>query len=195
MTFPGWWLFRFLATWKCIIFVAHVSVLKCSDTELSCTLFSYIWSGKQGFTDYSLHPTKICLVKVNIKDTTERFEIRSKLSIKTPEQRHWRRSSFFIINFEVEVISSIFIASFEQVNVCSVIYIFSPTVGKCRTEEKTFWAIFLLWTPLLKWSVLTTWGYCKISIIIQSTRRNGTEIIRNYLHILFLPVRESERIN
>ena len=27
-------------------------------------------------------------------------EICSKLTIKTPEQRHWRRSSVFVVNFE-----------------------------------------------------------------------------------------------
>ena len=28
------------------------------------------------------------------------FEIYSKLTVKTPELRHWRRSEVFIVNFE-----------------------------------------------------------------------------------------------
>ena len=41
-------------------------------------------------------PANIYLFKV----TSKRCEIRSKLTIKTPEQRHWRRSGSFIVNFE-----------------------------------------------------------------------------------------------
>ena len=47
-----------------------------------------------------LHPASIYLLKVNNKSTRIRCEICSKLTIKTPEQRQWRRSSVFIVNFE-----------------------------------------------------------------------------------------------
>ena len=41
------------------------------------------------------------MFKVNNRDTRTRFEICSKLTMKTPERRHWRRSGVFIINFEL----------------------------------------------------------------------------------------------
>ena len=53
------------------------------------------------------HPTKlgtfpagIYLLKVNNRNTRTRCEICSKLTIKTPERRQWRRSGVFIVNFE-----------------------------------------------------------------------------------------------
>ena len=42
----------------------------------------------------------IYLLKVNIINTRTRCEICSKLTIKTPERRSWRRSGVFIVNFE-----------------------------------------------------------------------------------------------
>ena len=36
----------------------------------------------------------------NNRNTRTRCEICSKLTIKTPKQRHWRRSGVFIVNFE-----------------------------------------------------------------------------------------------
>ena len=40
------------------------------------------------------------LFKVNNRNTRTRCEICSKLTINTPERRHWRRSGVFIVNFE-----------------------------------------------------------------------------------------------
>ena len=40
------------------------------------------------------------MFKVNSRATITRCEIRSKLTIKTPERLQWRRSGFFIANFE-----------------------------------------------------------------------------------------------
>ena len=40
-------------------------------------------------------------------------EICAKLTIKTPERRHWGRSGVFIVNFELSIVS---IVNFEQVN-------------------------------------------------------------------------------
>ena len=42
----------------------------------------------------------IYLLKVNDRNTSARCEICSKLTIKIPERRHWRRSGVFIVNFE-----------------------------------------------------------------------------------------------
>ena len=40
------------------------------------------------------------MFKVNNGSTRTRCEICSKLTIKTPERRKWRRSGVFIVNFE-----------------------------------------------------------------------------------------------
>ena len=48
----------------------------------------------------SLYPAGIYMFKVNNRNTRTSCEIRSKLTIKTPEQRQWSRSGVFIVNFE-----------------------------------------------------------------------------------------------
>ena len=40
------------------------------------------------------------IFKLNNKNTRTRCKICSKLTIKTPERRYWRRSGIFIVNFE-----------------------------------------------------------------------------------------------
>ena len=45
-------------------------------------------------------PVGSYMFKVNNRSTRTRYEICSKLTIKTPEWRHWRRSGVFIVNFE-----------------------------------------------------------------------------------------------
>ena len=45
-------------------------------------------------------PANIYLYKINNRNTRKRCEICSKLTIKTPERRQWRRSGVFIVNFE-----------------------------------------------------------------------------------------------
>ena len=42
----------------------------------------------------------IYLFKINNRNTWKRWEMRSKLTIKTPERRRWRRSCTFTVNFE-----------------------------------------------------------------------------------------------
>ena len=50
--------------------------------------------------DATLNPVGIYLLKVNNRNTRARCETCSKLTIKTPERRHWRRSGVFIVNLE-----------------------------------------------------------------------------------------------
>ena len=54
------------------------------------TRFKYIWE----YSGVPI-PANIYLFKVNNRNTTKRCEICSKLTIKTPTWRHWRRSGFF----------------------------------------------------------------------------------------------------
>ena len=53
----------------------------------------------------NLNPPNIYLFKVNFKQV--QCEICSKLTMKTPERRHWQRSGVFIVN--VEAISHLFL--------------------------------------------------------------------------------------
>ena len=46
------------------------------------------------------YPASNYMFKVNNRDTRKRCEIRSKLTIKTPERRQWRRSGVFTVNLE-----------------------------------------------------------------------------------------------
>ena len=66
---------------------------------------------------------KCLIVKVNNRNTRKRCEIFSKLTIKTPERRHGRRSGFFIVLFGPisHLFSGIAIDDLEQVNVFLVI--------------------------------------------------------------------------
>ena len=48
----------------------------------------------------NLNPAGIYLLKVNNRNTRTRCEICPKLTIKTPERRHWRHSGVFIVNSE-----------------------------------------------------------------------------------------------
>ena len=71
------------------------------------TAFTWIKNEKSDVmrhTNESLHhspfPVSISLFKVNKRNTRTGCEICSKLIIKAPERRQWRRSGVFIINFE-----------------------------------------------------------------------------------------------
>ena len=61
------------------------------------TLLSIFW---QLYLFWILYPAGIYLLKVNNRNTGIRCEICSKLTVKIPERRHWRRSGIFIINFD-----------------------------------------------------------------------------------------------
>ena len=43
---------------------------------------------------------KIADTSFNNRNNRARYEICSKLTIKTPERRYWHRSGVFIVNFE-----------------------------------------------------------------------------------------------
>ena len=46
------------------------------------------------------YPAGIYLLKLNNRNTRRRYAISLKLTIKTPERRHWRRPGVFIVNIE-----------------------------------------------------------------------------------------------
>ena len=49
---------------------------------------------------FDIFKVGIYLLKVNNRNSRTRCEICSKLTIKIPERRQWRRTGIFIINFE-----------------------------------------------------------------------------------------------
>ena len=53
-----------------------------------------------GLFTYTTNPTGNYMFKVNDRNTRTRCGICSKLTIKIPERRQWRRSGIFIVNFE-----------------------------------------------------------------------------------------------
>ena len=50
--------------------------------------------------DSQYYPSGNFMFKVNNRNTRTRREICSKLTMKAPERRHWRRPGVFIVNFE-----------------------------------------------------------------------------------------------
>ena len=61
-------------------------------------------------------PAGIYLLKVNNRNNRTRRQIYSKLTIKTPERRQWRRSTVFIVNFEYILhLALVFTVKFEHV--------------------------------------------------------------------------------
>ena len=67
-------------------------LLKYIKTKMPTACFYFI----QSFLKSNTRPV-FTYSKLN---TRTRCKICSKLTIKTPERRHWRRSSVFIVNFE-----------------------------------------------------------------------------------------------
>ena len=68
----------------------------------NCIRFKIIACSGEIITNGSIFyiPANICLFKFNNRNTRKKYEICSKLTIKTPERRHWCRSRVFIVNFE-----------------------------------------------------------------------------------------------
>ena len=60
----------------------------------------------------------ITFSNLTIETLEQRCETCSKLTIKTPERRHWRRFGVLIVNFEhiSHLCSCVFIVNFQQVN-------------------------------------------------------------------------------
>ena len=64
---------------------------QCSFNWFSISLTFLLWKTS---------PVRNYMFKLNNRNTRTSCEICSKLTIKTPEQSHWRRSGVFIVNFE-----------------------------------------------------------------------------------------------
>ena len=82
-----------------LITTAKLSILDvCGGFSLCLCLHSSFLQHVWRFKRYC--PAGIHLFKISNRNTKARCEIWSKLTIKTQEQRHWCRSSIFIVNFK-----------------------------------------------------------------------------------------------
>ena len=67
----------------------------------SITLYTFIVFFKSVESlECILNPAGTYMFKVNNRNTRTRYEICSKLAIKTPQRRQWRLSDIFIVYFE-----------------------------------------------------------------------------------------------
>ena len=87
-------------------------------------------------------PAGIYLLKDNLRNTRTRCEICSKLTVKTPERRHWRHSGVFIVNFEhISHLALVFLllltlnAGWACSYVCSYL-VFNYELGGCGFESR-----------------------------------------------------------
>ena len=55
------------------------------------------------------NPVGIYLLRVDNRKTRTRCEICSKITIKQPERRHWRRSGVFIVKFDISHLALVFL--------------------------------------------------------------------------------------
>ena len=100
LTLNMFWLLDFLFLifninfWFCFVFVVEEVVLEFVLTD----------------------PVGIYLLKVNNRNTRTRCEIRSKLTIKAPEQPHWCRSGVFIVNLE-NILHLVLVFLFATLNI------------------------------------------------------------------------------
>ena len=68
---------------------------------LEIQIFEFIGIRKRNIDiPFKHNPANIYLLEVNNRNARKRYEVCSKLTIKTPAWRHWRRSGVFIVNLE-----------------------------------------------------------------------------------------------
>ena len=110
-----WWFYRYLfrkcleSTSEDVHSVNYLIKFQARPYILNYTLpytFSKTWPSRQFY------------IQIINKSTRTRCKIYSKLTIKTPERRHWFRSGVFIVNFEhiSYIVLNVFIVNFEEVN-------------------------------------------------------------------------------
>ena len=86
-------------------------------TQCKTTFFKYsfgdwwlsLYSKPTVESCFGKYPVNIYLLKINNRNTRKRCQKCLKLTIKTPERRHWYRFGVFIVNFEH--ISHLFVVS------------------------------------------------------------------------------------
>ena len=108
------------------------------------------WKYMQLYQQKKHWPAGDYMFKVNNRDSRTRCEIYPKLTIKTPERRHWRRSGVFIVNFEhISHLVLFLLLTLKLVSaIFYEIFIFSPNDSPSKTIKNVFYfikkAIFVL---------------------------------------------------
>ena len=77
-----------------------LSTLDTYNTLIYCFIVNSKHVIPSWFLKFSPDPVGNYMFKVNNRNTRTSCGVCSKLTIKTPERRHWHRSGIFIVNFE-----------------------------------------------------------------------------------------------
>ena len=113
----SWIMFLLFFSYKTAPAILDLIIEKCSSPTWKICIFKnhviVTWL-KQGI----IYPAVNFMFKVSNRNTVTRYEMCSKLTIKTPERRQWRGSGVFIVNFEhiSHLVLVVSIVNFEQVN-------------------------------------------------------------------------------
>ena len=98
------WCFYYCSLWTYFTSFSGVSIVEFEQANVSLGYCLHISGQSSHFVPHentSLpSPVDNYMFKVNNKNTRARYEICSKLTIKTPERSHWRQSGVFVVNFE-----------------------------------------------------------------------------------------------
>ena len=98
-------------------------------------------------------PVGLYLVKVNNRNTRTRCKICSKLTMKTTERRHWRRSGVFIIN----------LVYFTPCSIVSTVNFEHVIAGWINSKESEI--RFCLGSNSAKWHVRNLWRWESLSVV------------------------------
>ena len=102
----------------------------------SRTSFVLVWNSTcKHLLSFLFHPANIYLFKVNNRNIKIKSEICSKLTKKTPEQCHCRRSAIFIVKFKYFSFCTV---DFELVHVC---WPYSPVLMCSKSCYFPFWIL------------------------------------------------------
>ena len=111
-------------------------------------------------------PANIYLFKVNNRNTSERCEICSKQTIKTPKQRHWCGSGVWTY---FTPFSSVSVVAFEQLNVS---WEKTKSSAKISLKKQWFWSF--------QWNGNLYQFLCLKKIIIKQKKK---KLVWGYLRV------------
>ena len=118
----------------------RTTTLKTSNITFSTLLLSFYLKLWELFLHY--YTISIYLLKVNNANPRTMCKTCSKLTIKAPERRHWRRSGVFIVNFEqvLHTVLVFLVFDFEKINAIWILTLlkFLFTWKKLATNFKAY---------------------------------------------------------
>ena len=93
------------------------------------------------------YPANIYLLRVNNRNIRKRCEIFSKLTINTPERRHWQRSGDFMVNF-------------EHISHVSLVFLLLNFNNKCKLGSSDYQKSLLL--------SFIGWNHCSFRLQVRA---------------------------